>query len=71
MKKSILFIFLSLLFLISCKAKELKDKEIAMNTFKSVSMEEGLKLMASDKDFILLDVRTPEEFAGSHIPGTF
>ncbi len=40
-----------------------------MNTFKSVSMQEGLKLMADDKDFILLDVRTPEEFASGHIPG--
>ena len=39
-----------------------------MNTFKSVSMEDGLKLMANDKDFILLDVRTPEEFATGHIP---
>lgn len=40
-----------------------------MNTFKSVSMQEGLKLMADDKDYILLDVRTPEEFASGHIPG--
>lgn len=40
-----------------------------MNTFKSVSMQEGLKLMANDKNFILLDVRTPEEFASGHIPG--
>ncbi|MCQ2601986.1 MAG: rhodanese-like domain-containing protein [Treponema sp.] len=40
-----------------------------MNTFKSVSMDEGLKLMVNSKDFILLDVRTPEEYAGGHIPG--
>ena len=40
-----------------------------MNTFKSVSMEEGLKLMANGKDFILLDVRTLEEYADGHIPG--
>lgn len=40
-----------------------------MNTFNSVSMDEGLKLMASDRDFVLLDVRTPEEFSSGHIPG--
>ena len=60
MKKPLLFILISILFLTSCKAK--------VNTFKSVSMEEGLKLMASDKDFVLLDVRTPEEFSSGHIP---
>lgn len=69
MKKiSFLFLF-SILVLSSCTAKEAKNKEVVVNTFKSVSMQEGLKLMANDKDFILLDVRTPEEFASGHIPG--
>ena len=68
MKKPLLFILISILFLTSCKAKEIKLKEAKVNTFKSVSMEEGLKLMASDKDFVLLDVRTPEEFSSGHIP---
>ncbi|MCQ2593451.1 MAG: rhodanese-like domain-containing protein [Treponema sp.] len=69
MKKPLLFILISILFLTSCKAKEIKAKEAAVNTFKSVSMDEGLKLMVNSKDFILLDVRTPEEYAGGHIPG--
>lgn len=69
MKKiSFLFLF-SILVLSSCTAKEAKTKEAVVHTFKSVSMQEGLKLMANDKNFILLDVRTPEEFVSGHIPG--
>ena len=43
--------------------------ETGPRTFKRVSMEEGLKLMAEDKDFVLLDVRLPIEFEAGHIPG--
>ena len=38
-------------------------------TYKSVSMAEGLKMMAESSDFILLDVRRSDEFASGHIPG--
>ena len=38
-------------------------------SYKSVSMAEGLTLMEADKDFVLLDVRRPNEFAKGHIPG--
>ena len=38
-------------------------------TYKSVSMAEGLKMMADSSDYILLDVRRPDEFASGHIPG--
>ena len=38
-------------------------------TYKSISMDEGLKMMAESSDFVLLDVRRPDEFAAGHIPG--
>ena len=37
-------------------------------SYKSVSMDEGLKMMADSSDYILLDVRRPDEFAAGHIP---
>ena len=37
--------------------------------FESVPMEQGLKMMEQETDWILLDVRRPDEFAAGHIPG--
>ena len=48
---------------------ELKDTNTeAAKTFNSVPMAEGIKLMEQDSDYILLDVRRPDEFAAGHIP---
>ena len=38
-------------------------------SYKSVSMDEGLALMEKTSDYVLLDVRRPDEFASGHIPG--
>ena len=32
-------------------------------------MDEAITMMESENDYIILDVRTPEEFADKHIPG--
>lgn len=45
------------------------DKEAVINTFESISMDEGLARMAQGGDFILLDVRRPDEYQAGHIPG--
>ena len=50
------------------EVKEVGTEAVA-RTFKSVSMDEGLKMMSEDKDFVLLDVRLPIEFDAGHIPG--
>ena len=47
----------------------MSENENIKLTYKSVSMEEGLKMMTESSDFTLLDVRRPDEFASGHIPG--
>jgi rhodanese-related sulfurtransferase len=36
---------------------------------KSISVEDAEKLLKSDHNIIVLDVRTPDEFKAGHIPG--
>ena len=62
--KRILLITIILIVLVACAKKD-EDEEI---TYKSVSMEEGIKLMSTLDAFMLLDVRTAEEYAQGHIP---
>ena len=38
-------------------------------SYTQISMEEAIAMMEENTDYILLDVRTPEEFAELHIPG--
>ena len=37
-------------------------------SYTQISMEEAVSMMETEKDYIILDVRTPEEFAEKHIP---
>ena len=37
-------------------------------SYTQISMEEAIAMMEENTDYILLDVRTPEEFAELHIP---
>ena len=36
--------------------------------YKQISSDEGAELIKTEKDFIILDVRTKEEYASGHIP---
>ena len=44
------------------------SKETAENSYKQIRMDEAVTMMAEETDYIILDVRTPEEFAEKHIP---
>ena len=38
------------------------------NTYRQISMEEAVAMMAEETGYIILDVRRPDEFAAGHIP---
>ena len=38
------------------------------NTYRRITMEEAVTMMAQETDYIILDVRRPDEFAAGHIP---
>ena len=61
--KKILPIFLAALLLVGCAAPA---EEI---TYRQVNMDEAITMMEEGSGYIILDVRTPEEFAEKHIPG--
>ena len=48
------------------QATQPTEKEPA---YMNISQEEAKKLMDTEKDYIILDVRTQEEFDEKHIPG--
>ena len=61
--KKILPFFLAAHLLVGCAAPA---EEI---TYRQVSMDEAIIMMEEESGYMILDVRTPEEFAGKHIPG--
>ena len=39
------------------------------NTYRQISMDEAIAMMAEETGYIILDVRRADEFAAGHIPG--
>ena len=63
MKRFIPF-FLSLLLLAGCAATAKQA-----SGYRQISMDEAITMMETESNYIILDVRTPEEFSERHIPG--
>ena len=61
--KKILPVFLAALLLAGCAAPA---EEI---TYRRINMDEAVTVMEEESGYVILDVRTPEEFAEKHIPG--
>ena len=61
--KNILPILLAIFLLAGCAAPA---EEIS---YRQISMTDAVAMMVEETGYIILDVRTPEEFAAQHIPG--
>ena len=56
-------IVLAVLLLAGCAAPA---EEIS---YRQINMDEAITMMGEESGYVILDVRTPEEFADKHIPG--
>lgn len=43
--------------------------ENTQNSYRQITMDEAVTMMAEQENYIILDVRRPDEFAAGHIPG--
>ena len=59
--KKLTALLLCALLLTGCGAKEA--------SFRQISQDEAMQLMESEENYVILDVRRPDEFAAGHIPG--
>ena len=54
---------LAILLLVGCSQKKQQEA-----SYRQINMNEAIAMMAEEADYVILDVRTPEEFAVGHIP---
>ena len=62
--KKLLPILLSALMLTGCAG----TNNSQTNTYRQITMDEAVDMMAQETGYIILDVRRPDEFAAGHIP---
>ncbi len=44
-------------------------QKVSEASYKTVTQEAAIKLMSEEKNYIIIDVRTKDEYDGGHIPG--
>ena len=64
--KRLILILLSLLFLTAC-GQDTENKQEAV--YVNITSQQAKEIMDSQKDYIILDTRTQEEYDAEHIPG--
>ena len=66
MKRMIPILLMMTLLLTGCAAPK---PDVEANTYRRITMQEAVEMIEKEENYIILDVRTYEEFAAGHIPG--
>lgn len=66
MKRMIPILLIMTLLLTGCTVPK---PSAEANTYRRITMQEAVEMMEKEENYIILDVRTYEEFASGHIPG--
>ena len=62
--------FMALLLLAGCTVPEKTVEPVEdVPGYRQIRMDEAIAMMEEESGYILLDVRTPEKFTDTHIPG--
>ena len=64
--KKLFFLFLAVMLLTACGQAKENDREAA---YMNITAEEARQIMDSEEGYVILDVRTQEEYDQGHIPG--
>ena len=64
--KKLIFLLLAVMLLTACGQAKENDQEAV---YVSITAEEAKRIMDSEEGYIILDVRTQEEYDQGHIPG--
>ncbi|MBQ7574517.1 MAG: rhodanese-like domain-containing protein [Clostridia bacterium] len=71
MKKFLTLIFMcTAMTLTGCRAFNVYDRDgmVRENTYTQISQDEAKAMMSSDSGYVIVDVRTVDEFSSGHIP---
>ena len=64
--KKVLFLLIAVILLTACGHTEENDREAV---YMNITAEEAKQIMDSEEGYVILDVRTQEEYDQGHIPG--
>ena len=67
MKKIIPILLMMTLLLTGCTSPA-PEPASPINTYRRISMQEAVEMMEKEDDYIILDVRTEQEYIAGHIP---